>query len=140
MCLSNVGKCKILDEDLVVYKNLKKIDFNDSSFYTTYYNVEIKIGKIYQSTLELEDNNQVECGLHSFIFLEDALENLKEYQFVAECIIPKGSRCYIGLFKNLSGSFKSIASDQLHYIKIIKQKVRNTQLGKRFGHFKIINC
>jgi hypothetical protein len=86
------------------------------SFSTPFRNVEIEIGKIYKSKL-IKYNSLIEEGIHSFENLEDTklIASLDEDLFVVKCIIPKGSKYYIGKFDG----YVSYASDTLKYVEIL---------------------
>jgi hypothetical protein len=91
------------DEVLVILTPLRK--------------AEIKIGETYKSKL-IKNDSLIEEGIHSFESFEDAkrLASLDENRFVAKCIIPKGSKYYIGKYGN---GYVSYASDTLKYVEIL---------------------
>ena len=124
----------IANKNIVCYKfvDQKKIDLH-----TLYQRQKVAIGNTYTSKLVMRKSPiadssgyVVEQGLHSFASLRKLLKflNPKEVNVyransnmpilcVAECIIPKGSRYYKGLFANCV----SYASDKLHYVRIVEE-------------------
>ena len=86
---------------------------------TPYQYVKIKIGSTYNSALE-KTSNEIREGLHSFKHLSDAIED-GDGVYV-QCVIPKGSEYYEGIFivrRNGVGYAESYASDKLTYVKIV---------------------
>ena len=80
--------------------------------YTTFYRrYPVEMGKTYKSDL-MRFGNSVENGLHSFA----NRCSTEGYPCVAQCIIPKGSKYYVGIFYY----HESYASNQLTYIKILE--------------------
>ena len=79
---------------------------------TFYQDFKVEIGETYTSDLEKIDST-IEKGLHSFKTMKGAKSHSN---IVAKCIIPKGSKYYIGEFTCET----SYASDRLTYIEIIK--------------------
>lgn len=97
----------------------KKIASNDL-YFTKYRDIPVKIGETYYSDFSIIpyfDKFTVEKGLHSFVPEQD-LKGLgyfwDDYEVIVECVIPKGSKYYIGKFDNLD----SYASDTLKYVKL----------------------
>ncbi len=82
-----------------------------SKFETIYRAFPVKLGKTYTSPLVRESYGQVEIGLHSY---KDILKCSNGVTI--ECIIPKGSKYYIGDFSR----DVSYASDRLTYVKVVK--------------------
>lgn len=78
-------------------------------YQTIYQNSLVKIGNEYTSELIFECS-QVNIGLHSYI-----KPDIDMRYILVECLIPKGSKYYIGNFNEK----ESIASDRLRYVKII---------------------
>lgn len=81
---------------------------------TIYRNLIVKIGNEYTSRLILkndENGSEVNIGLHSYI----KKPIFKKGNILVECIIPKGSKYFIGEFDETD----SIASDRLRYVKIL---------------------
>lgn len=109
---------KITFKDIKCYKKL--IIDSDGGFLTPYIYAKVEIGKKYKSKLRKCGISNVGEGLHSM----DSLDSLKKiYTFmydkdevIVECIIPKFSIYYSGLFCNL----KSYASNRLKYIRIVE--------------------
>lgn len=88
---------------------------------TPYQSVKIEIGNTYNSVLKkvYMDINE---GLHSFKHLSDAIED-GDGVYV-QCVIPKGSKYYEGIFivrHNGVGYAESYASNKLTYVKIVKK-------------------
>jgi len=132
----------IAEKDITVYKvveNLKVIDllfFKIITARTIYRRSKIRLGKTYKSELEyytniFKRNGTVEEGLHSFVNLKDCyyiVPNICSYNitdsqttyfafyFIIECIIPKGSEYYVGVFDTIP----SIASSKLKYVRIVE--------------------
>lgn len=112
MCLETEWKNpRMAKSDIVVWKHLEKWE---GTFYTTYYNMEIELGKIYKSKLDQSDEwGGVEIGLHSFKLKKEAVEDGQEEDadVVVKCIIPKGAKYYKGTF----GNFESYVSNSIMY-------------------------
>lgn len=102
-----------IDNDVssIIVNNRKVICINE--YVTPYRHYKIKIGETYSSKLDRRNKNrEIRVGLHSFKYLEDIK---RTHNIIAECIIPKGSKYYEGLF----GGSMSFASDTLKYVRII---------------------
>lgn len=114
MCLivKGDGTPNIANRDIVCYKAVWQ--FSDR-LCTYYRDVPIKLGKQYRSKL-VYDYGEVEIGLHSLSSKEEA-RRLFNHAIVVKCIIPKGSRYYVGTF----GSSRSYASNKIKYLEIIKE-------------------
>ena len=115
-------------EDMVVYKHLMdnrkgKFDNFKKSLLTTYRKQPVKLGSTYTSGFSINEDGNVEMGLHSFDELNSAKEDgYYENRYPEEmpivyvkCLIPKGSRYYEGRFCGDT----AYASDQLTYLEII---------------------
>lgn len=89
--------------------------FKRDNLKTTYQNANVKIGKTYKSELKREPL-EINVGLHSFKNLDDAKRDAYNICIFAKCIIPKGSKYYIGFYK----SYTSYASNKLKYVDIVK--------------------
>ena len=79
----------------------------------------VKLGKTYTSILARDRYNDVEQGIHSLrdkqgVDIEMDYFGDDDYR-VVRCIIPKGSKYYVGYFDVV----KSIASDTIKYIEFI---------------------
>jgi hypothetical protein len=87
------------------------------TFLTPFQNVEIKIGETYKSEL-IGYGLSIEDGIHSFKSLEAAkrIASFDKNSFVVKCIIPKGSKYYVGEYGN---GHVSYASDTLKYVEIL---------------------
>ena len=86
---------------------------------TPYQSVKIDIGNTYNSVLK-KVYVEINEGLHSFKHLSDAIENWEGV--CVQCVIPKGSEYYDGIFivrSDRMGYAESYASDKLTYIKIV---------------------
>ena len=117
MCLKITRDSKELtaETDIKCYKFLLK--YNENGLMTPFQSAKVKIGGRYKSKL-INSNNTIEIGLHSFVnsfdceFYQIGLKNSE----VVECIIPKGSKYYIGTFKG----YASYASSEIIYESIVK--------------------
>lgn len=128
MCLNIQNKFSeplVASEDLVVYKVLENTTTED--LYLTPFQqtaVSIGSGRTYKSKLSFDRYGDVERGLHSFCDLEDAraLARIRANIFhqcrfsVCRCLIPKGSKYYVGWF-NFNDS---LASDKLTYVEVLE--------------------
>ena len=85
------------------------------AFITPYQSFLVKEGETYISELNKHEN-EIQEGLHTFVNKADMVRIDRDY--VAECIIPKGSKYYVGTFMGYS----SYASDKLTYTKITKHE------------------
>ena len=134
MCLKVIGdnKIKVAEEDILVYKVVWKN--SDHSFKTLYYKAEAKLGNRYESELNFIKPSMVKPynygyvyeGLHSFLYPEDAFDELVEAVehdlssdiedviAIVECTVPKGAKYYRGIF----GDAPCIASDTLIYKQV----------------------
>lgn len=141
MCLKlSAPELHVAKEDIVCYKLLIKSSPHTGDripkldvYYTPFQLTQIKVGKTYKSYL-YEDELQVTLGLHSFAELHSnkAFWPL-DFDFIAKCIIPKGSSYYVGIFM----SKKSYASDTITYVEV-KDKKENFGPVKEYVS-KIIN-
>ena len=84
-------------------------------FITPYQSFLIKEDETYTSKLN-KDEDEIHEGLHTFQNKADMVTLNREY--VAECVIPKGSKYYTGTFMGYS----SYASNKLKYLKIMKHE------------------
>jgi hypothetical protein len=84
-------------------------DLMDSKINTPYQSFVVKEGTIYNSPL-IKIGNEINEGLHTF-------KEKPNSSIWAECIIPKGSRYYEGMFDDKV----SYASDTLKYVKIYEE-------------------
>lgn len=119
MCLtlSRFSFKKLAFTDVVCYKFLTL--YNNGALETPYQDVQVRIGETYESDLIKNHFNEIEIGLHSFAELAAAQEKARDYSsdvIVVECVIPKWSWYYKGIFCN----YYSYASNKLKYVKIIK--------------------
>ena len=127
MCLyiGNYDVSVIADEDITVYKILRKT-YANGHYLSPYQNFGYELGKENQSKLvriEYESGKTViEEGLHTFVRRDEAQCNItlsgrhSEEYVIVECIIPKGSRYYVGKWGFFN--FESIASDTLRTVKV----------------------
>ena len=120
MCLENVTQriAKIATEDIPCYKLVGKSSFS-RELLTPYQKVPVKLGSTYKSKLIRHSNGNVTYGLHAFLTLDQALCNTFTSLYdvrIVKCIIPKGSKYYIGEFYS---HYKktAIAADTLIYGK-----------------------
>ena len=90
---------------------IKGKEIVEQGYRTRYQYTKVVIGEEYTSEL-ICNYIDVYIGLHSYINKPE----LSIYYNIVECIIPKGSKYFIGNFKGIKDS---IASDKLKYVKII---------------------
>lgn len=119
MCLELARNSKKLTakEDIVVYKF---VDIHPSGGYiTSYMAMPIEIGNTYTSNLIRNRHTPriLEIGLHSLIEQGSADCFARHFREVLiECIIPKGSKYYIGEFDGHVG----LASDTITYVRVLE--------------------
>jgi len=89
---------------------IKNKEFIEQGYQTIFQKAKVVIGEEYTSELILQ-KSIVNIGLHSYV----KKPNLNLEYILVECIIPKGSKYFVGNFEGK----KSIASDTLKYVKII---------------------
>ena len=113
---------RIAFKDIKCYKKI--IINSDGDLLTPFRYAKIKIGEQYRSRLRkynLWIDARIEDGLHSVSSVESA-RNIDHYcalegkEVIVECIIPKFSIYYKGMFND----FISYASNKLKYIEIVK--------------------
>jgi hypothetical protein len=118
MCLDikKGSRLKTAKEDIVCYKMIRKCN---ETYYTWYKRALVVLGETYVSCLvrKKSPENVVEDGIHSFKNLID-LKNFVHWMlfgnyYIVECIIPKGSKYYEGMFSK----YPSYASTALTYPK-----------------------
>lgn len=150
MCLeiSNNAKEQYATEDIVCYKVIKRYERFGSDpydnmiiigyFYNTpFQDARVEIGKTYRSQLRkvVNTTHKIEEGIHSCVSYEDAQKTCRllgtlSYYAIAKCIIPKGSKFYVGYFgpsnvvhrdneHNIT-ILNSYASNKLKYVEIVK--------------------
>jgi hypothetical protein len=150
MCLETKDGCIIAEENVICYKVLRQINFfentsknlslNSPYRYTDYFvnqimedsqfsyqeemrlNNEIKFGKLFS-------NNEIRFGLHTFKNFHDATaeaddwirsESSANLFAVYKCIIPKGSRYYVGTWNNHKyENVESYSSEKLQLVECI---------------------
>lgn len=111
---------RIAFKDIKCYKKI--IINSDGDLLTPFRYAKIKIGEQYRSRLRkcnLWIDARIEDGLHSVSSVESARNidhYLEEKQVIVECIIPKFSIYYKGMFCDLI----AYASNKLKYIEIVK--------------------
>lgn len=122
MCLhiEENQKAEIATEDIICYKAITEKFDND--LYTFYQQAKIKIGKTYRSKFTIDFLGEIEKGLHSLTTLEIAKEFiinkfLIHKAHIVKCIIPKGSKYYLGHFYVDNDSY---ASNKLKYVEIVE--------------------
>ena len=131
MCLRIETKDKdlkpsIATKDMVVYKHLWVS--STEQYLTSYQQCEVDFNVLITSNIGtywsvLVDKLSIDVGIHSFACkgdcIADAMEEIesgRDINIIARCIIPEGSKYYIGTF----GDRKSYASSQIIYEKIVK--------------------
>jgi len=116
----------LVNADAVRMKNFYIRKSKESDLYLTPYKLApIEIGNTYTSKLKIETEGAkfvINIGLHSFASFESLKYSIRISCYntseiiQVQCIIPKGSRYYVGKF---AGEI-SYASNKLIYLKIIK--------------------
>jgi hypothetical protein len=120
MCLENVTykRAKIVTEDIPCYKILVKMMYPRSKprYMTPYMLCPVVLGYSYESHLDSPDSNgDVSMGLHAFLTLEQARSiTFHRPHVIVKCIVPKGARYYIGVYKSVYGK-TAIAASKLRY-------------------------
>ena len=135
MCLNLINGVHeyIAESDIICYKHIiKRSDYK--SRVTTYRYFPVKIGVLYESELKINTDQsyrgtsfEVNVGLHSFKNLNACIDDSESEEgssyllktYICECVIPKGSKYYIGTFCGMEG----YASDKLKYRKILQTKI-----------------
>ena len=122
MCLhiEENQQAEIATEDIICYKAI--IEKLDNELYTFYQQAKIKIGNTYRSKFTIDCFGEIEKGLHSLTTLEIAKEfiydkTLTRITHIVKCIIPKGSKYYLGHFCVNNDSY---ASNRLKYVEIVE--------------------
>jgi hypothetical protein len=144
MCLTikKGQKVKTAKADITCYKFLKteQTDAESETIYCTpFYMTHVEIGETYTSAFtffEHEKHGEVEAGLHSLKNIEscdidiymDSLDKAIGKRIV-ECIIPKGSKYYKGLYSRET----AYASDTLKYVRIVPMMEYAEQIFKKFS-------
>lgn len=82
---------------------------------TPYRDFVIEIGKTYKSLIDRR-MTRIEAAIHSFKYESSAKRDELSEDIVVQCVIPKGSTYYEGVFNDT----KSYASDCLTYVEIVK--------------------
>jgi hypothetical protein len=90
---------------------------------TIYQGSSVKIGNEYTSELILNDG-EIDIGLHSYI-KKPKFKGIID--IIAECVIPKGSKYFIGNFDEIEDS---IASDRIRYVKILDGEIVKNFKGR----------
>ena len=101
----------IFDENVSSIK-CGEVELVDAVYKTPYRALSVKIGNTYKSSL-IKEHDKVHIGLHSFLNKTHARAD--GWGTVVECIIPKGSQYYKGMFDE----YPSYASTALTYVKTI---------------------
>lgn len=145
MCLviTKFNKLKVAQEDIKCYKILFKFERCPDVLMAPYQNFNYKLGKTHSTNISVSYNcntfrlsffrymfynlfdkfldvKGVNQGFHSFVNLKDAIKERNsdvDYKrlVICECIIPKGSKYYKGVYSNYDG----YASDSIKINKII---------------------
>ena len=142
MCLVlKADEVKVAESDIICYKVVLK---TDEDFVTYYRRSKVKLGCTYESELVVEDGfntslNQVkvvekglhtfDCTLHASYFMDS---NFNQDSVLIQCVIPKGSKYYVGCFNSY---YNSYASEKLVYVKVIDKLVRHKNLGYNVADF-----
>jgi len=122
----------IAESDIICYKHIiKRSDYK--SRVTTYRYFPVKIGTTYESNIKVifstgySTGYEINVGLHSFKSKSDCVDDSESEEgssyllktYICECVIPKGSKYYVGSFCGWEG----YASDKLKYRKILETKI-----------------
>lgn len=132
MCLNikNGQEPEVATEDIICYKLIYVDPYNDK-LKTFYMNKTIHLGKTYRSTLVrtlCKFTHIVETGLHSIVTIDEAYRvlpkdsSINRISFLVKCIIPKGSKYYVGTFDtcfHFGKNIKSYASNKIIYTEEI---------------------
>lgn len=117
---------EIAIEDITCYKvileNFDRYCINTNKLYTYYQKAKIIIGGTYKSKFTINSLGEIERGLHSFTTLEIAEKFISVRllickSHIVKCIIPKGSKYYLGRFYVDNDSY---ASNRLKYVEIVE--------------------
>ncbi len=111
---------KALGSDKLSIKSMESMLARGDIYISPYRQAPYKLGKRYESKLdvpfqyEFYDAYRIECGLHTFVNISQALYRIetaysRDMLVVVKCRIPKGSTYYKGTF----GMAQSYASDAL---------------------------
>lgn len=107
------------NEDVVVYKYVVK---TEEGLETPFWRAKVVFNEVITSDIK-KTNNRISMAIHSCIILQECLNEgclfgvFLDCEIVyIKCIIPKGSKYYIGTF----GGRDSYASNQLIYKEIIE--------------------
>ena len=108
---------RIALKDIECYKVVTVDSQLPKMYRTLYRNTLIEIGKTYTSNIIKGDMgpNTITVALHSYADVERAKFEKRGYWqiVVVRCIIPRGSRYYVGKF----AVYKSYASNRLKYVE-----------------------
>jgi hypothetical protein len=138
MCLTVKSNKLIAETDIVCYKH---VIYNKGKLKSSYIKSTVNLGKKYQSIIKIKFY-EIHKALHSFSDYNSAYFDAND-EFnrakndgwdrsyaIIECIIPKGSTYYKGIF--ISGNYSdcsialpSLASNKLIYGKIIIKIIEN---------------
>ena len=88
----------------------------EKTFITPFQGAEVKLGETYHSEIVKRFSYAVYEGLHSFKTLD--YDQIDEDDIIVKCIIPKGSKYYVGEFDGTV----SFASNKIKYVEIIKRE------------------
>lgn len=120
MCLIN-AKVKEVTEDIVCYKvYLRQKNALISPYQRS---LAPEFNTVAKTDLgEINEGYRVYKGFHSFANFNNSIKEKREWALyyygipvVVECIIPKGAKCYVGLFEDRV----SYCSDSIKLVKII---------------------
>ena len=127
-------KLLVAEEDIVCYKTLSKTSAGYWTAYTATYVPEdvVNGSNLFKAEgeLKLEKKDHYKKRehykyatngglIHTYACKDDPFETNKHYNFddtIFECVIPKGTKYYVGLFDGVS---KSYASECIRFVKKI---------------------
>ena len=128
MCLylnGHTNKVLIAPGDITVYKHLIALPNSDGSprFVTPYQYADVEVPSEVTTFMSYVHNMEVDIAIHAFMTERDAHDDaMEEFTLsshnyvVVKCIIPKGTKYYIGSFANR----KACATEKLVYKEIVE--------------------
>lgn len=131
MCLiTKQSKPSIAIEDIVVYKvlNIKETDPTNISYHSYIYRFEWELGKLYETEMKslqsrFVSSRIVDNGFHSYGDYNTAKLvaqcSIHDNVIIAEFVIPKGAKYYVGLE---GYSKKGYTSNKIKMVKVMDYK------------------
>lgn len=127
-----------------VYKVMRKSEANPSICYSAHRGHEYVLGNEEESIITTDHYGHVSHGLHTFPYLSDAMEELNRHRrnewfmdnerpesrfAIYECIVPRGSRYYRGVWEHHWPS-KSIPNLVTNRLIVLKEVVLSQDLDR----------